>query len=116
MTKKERVEALADGVLKEGFKAWVPNNFGNASGPYHKVSNYFGGVPTYSSEKFDEHAANNLTLPDRRIPVARSMDMHGVSDAIKERKPFKPNNFIRHGVTRGTVLLGCNQYTMDRKF
>jgi hypothetical protein len=51
-------------------------------------------------------------MPDRHAPVKEMMVKHGLSEAMLERKPFKPNSFARSRVTRGVCLLGINKHKL----
>jgi len=100
---KERVEAMADGVLKEDFKAFKPNGI-MKTGQQACINKF----PPYSSDPFDEHAAAALTETQRNLPVAK-WDM---DETLKERKAFKPNGKGKSKLTKGVVLNGINSQTV----
>jgi hypothetical protein len=109
MTKKERIEAEADGVLKEGYKAFVPNSFKKEG-----EQGFFEKFTEYSPEVFDERLKRRTVLPQRHHPVKEVMEMMGMSEAMIERKAFKPNSFPKTRFTPGKELNGINAHTLDR--
>ena len=106
MTPKDRVEASADGVLKEDYKAFIPNGI-MKSGEQASI-NTFAQMGGYSSSPFDEHAAAALTETQRNLPVAK-WDM---DESLRERKAFKPNGKGKSKLTKGVVLNGINSQTV----
>lgn len=107
MTPKERVEARADGVLKEGYKPFSPSSYTKSS---HQAT--FSVFPEYSHDLYSEKMLRRTMMPDRHAPVKEMMVKHGLSEAMLERKPFKPNSFARSRVTRGVCLLGINKHKL----
>ena len=103
---RQRVIAKADGVMKEGYKAFVPNGI-MKSGEDGNINKF----PEYASSPYDEHAATASTTPQRRLPVAR-WDM---PESLKERKAFAPPRGPRSKLTKGTHLIGINSQTVGRR-
>lgn len=60
--------------------------------------------PEAAPEPFDEHVIRRAQLPARRQPVMRQMA--GMSEAIRERKPFRPSSGPRSALTRSVATMG----------
>ena len=61
--------------------------------------------PEALAEPFDDRARRRAQLPQRRQPIAEGFK--GLSDAIRERKPFRPTSGPRSGVTRPMCIVGA---------
>lgn len=107
MTPKERVEATADGVLKEGYKAFVPSSYTKSG-----EASTFEKFPSYKSNPYSEKVLRRTLMPERHHPVKETMAKHGLSEALLERKPFRPNSFQKSKMTRGTCLMGINKHNL----
>lgn len=107
MTPKERVETSADGVLKEGYKAFVPSSYTKSG-----ENSTFEKFPEYKHNPYSEKILRRTMMPERHHPVKETMAKHGLSEALLERKPFRPNSFQKSKLTRGTVLMGINKHNI----
>jgi hypothetical protein len=113
MTPKERVSHRAivrkHGVMVEGYKPFRPSNIkplyetGGAFSPY---------PPAYANEKYDDVALRHAMMSDRNAPVKRMNEKYGLSEQIKERKPWRPNNARKTKLTRGTACIGINRHNI----
>lgn len=74
------------------------------------LSSVFEKYPENQSDPYDERIVNRAQLPLRRNPV--KIGMEGLSDSIKERKPFKPSNIPKSKLTKGTCLVGINKHNV----
>jgi len=101
MTAKERVEANADGVMKEGYKPFVPSSFTKSS----VDASTFETFPEYKPTEFSEKMLRKYMMPDRNGPVREMMLKHNLGEAILERKPFLPNSFSKSKMTRSVCLM-----------
>jgi hypothetical protein len=114
MTPKERVETLADGVIREGFKPFVPSHPGKIGDGRQCTLAPF---TSYTPEPFDEHTARKNQISMRNHPVKEAMEWakkDGVmSEALIERRAFRPNSFLKSQLTKGTVRNGLNLHTID---
>jgi len=108
MTPKERVEAKADGVLVEGYKAFVPSSFHKS----HRNDATFDKHPAYANNPYSEKTLRRTLMPERHHPVKETMANCGLSEAMQERKPFRPNSFSKSKMTRGTCLMGINKHNI----
>ena len=61
--------------------------------------------PEALAEPFDDRARRRAQLPQRRQPIAEGFK--GLSDQIRERKPFRPTSGPRSGVTRPMCIVGA---------
>ncbi|KAH8096326.1 serine carboxypeptidase [Aureococcus anophagefferens] len=61
--------------------------------------------PEALAEPFDDRERRRAQLPQRRQPIAEGFK--GLSDAIRERKPFRPTSGPRSGVTRPMCIVGA---------
>lgn len=107
MTPKERVEATADGVLKEGYKAFVPSSYTKTG-----ENSTFERFPQYKHNPYSEKILRRTMMPERHHPVKEVMQSHGLSEALLERKPFRPNSFQKSKLTPGTCLMGINKHNI----
>jgi len=107
MTPKERVETQADGVMKEGYKAFVPSSYTKTS---HQAT--FEKFPSYKTNPYSEKILRRTMMPERHHPVKETMQNCGLSEALLERKPFRPNSFQKSKMTRGTCLMGINKHNI----
>lgn len=105
MTPKERVAADADGVLKEGFKPFVPASFTKST----VDTSTFDPFPEYMPTEFSEKMLRKYMMPDRNCPVRETMLKHKLSDAIMERKSFRPNSFSKTKMTRSICLMNIKR-------
>ncbi|DAZ96263.1 TPA: hypothetical protein N0F65_012566 [Lagenidium giganteum] len=85
------------------FKPWKPNNppKGGEEGTFEKF-------PERLPEPYDEAIVNRAMLPNRRNPV--KIAMKDLPESMKERKAFKPGNFPKTKLTKGTCLLGISKH------
>jgi len=104
MTPKERAELNADGVLKEGYKPFIPSSFTKSS----VDASTFEPFPEYMSTEFSEKMLRKYMMPDRNGPVKESMLKHNLSEAMAERKPFRPNSFSKSKMTRSVCLMNIS--------
>lgn len=104
MTAKERVLAEADGVMKEGYKAFVPSSFTKSS----VDDSTFEKFPEYMPTEFSEMMLRKYMMPDRNGPVIEMMKKHGLSEAMIERKAFKPNSFCKSKPTPSVCLMNIS--------
>lgn len=105
MTAKERIEMNADGVLKEGFKAFVPSACTRSA----VDDSTFEKFPEYMSTEFSEKMLRKYMMPDRNGPVKEMMLKHNLSEAIIERKAFRPNSFSKTKMTRSVCLMNIGR-------
>lgn len=105
LTAKERIEANADGVMKEGFKPFVPSSFTKSS----VDDSTFETFPEYKSTEFSEKMLRKYMMPDRNGPVREMMLKHNLSESIIERKPFRPNSFSKSKMTRSVCLMNIGR-------
>jgi len=101
MTRKQRVEAKADGVLQEGFKVFVPSSYTKST----VADSTLEAFPEYMPTGFSEKMLRKYMMPDRNGPTEEMMLKYGCSDAIMERKAFKSTSCTKSKPTPSVCLM-----------
>jgi len=111
MTPKERVERQAelrkDGVLIDGFKPFVPSSYVKC---LSSNTGTFDPFPAWSSDPYDDIALQRSMMADRNAPVKKMNAKYGLSEALCERKAWRPNQFRKSKMTPSTACMGINKH------
>jgi hypothetical protein len=95
--------------MLEGYKPFKPS----ATKPLYENRGTFGSYPAaYTGEIYDDVGLRKAMMSDRNAPVKEMNEKHGLSDAIKERKPWKPTQTRKVKLTRNIATMRINRHNI----
>jgi len=111
LTPKERVQKRAEmrkhGVLVAGYKAFFPSSYVKS---LSSQDGTFEPFTAWSADPYDDNAIVQSMKPDRHNPVKKMQEKYGMSEALRERKQWRPNSFRKSKMTPSTACMGINKH------
>ena len=90
---------------------WLRRVYGPIDRLLGEVINPFPAqLKALSADPYDDIAIVQSMKPDRHNPVKKMQEKYGMSEALRERKQWRPNSFRKSKMTPSTACMGINKH------